>query len=706
MVGDPTAPAAGAGPAGTAVKARTACPLDCPDGCSLEVTVVDGRLAGVDHAPVGHEPEGGAVNPLTDGWICRKVRGHAGRVYAPERVLGPLVRTGPKGSGSWREVDWDEALDLVADRMIDARDRFGPEAIVPWRYNSSGGVLAKGSLSAVLFRALGASRVLHTICAATAEAAWELTFGDLPGADLAHLDHLDHGGLVVVWGANPGISNSHALPLVERARRRGAPLVVVDPRRTSTARQADLHLAVRPGTDVVLAMAVATELDRRGWVDEAFVGEHAAGVDEYLAACAGWTVARAAEVCGVERAGVEALARMVHEHRPGFFRLGWGFERNRNGGSAHRAVLALPVLTGQLGVLGSGVLVSSRHELPIDERAVARAVLGEEGMAALPPPGRALNMNHLGRWLTDRALEPPVAVLFVQGANPAVTAPDQVRILEGLARDDVFTVVHDQVMTDTAAMADVVLPATTHFEATDVATPYGAKVAELMPPVIDPLGEARTNDEVVAGLALRLGFEGGGFEGGGFDPDPARRLAVALPDGLPDAQALGAGLVQFRDVFPTTPDRRAHLVAPEIDGVDRLPVYRPLDGDADGVLPPLTLLTPATARTVNSIFGELADGVPPVHLHPDDAAARGIADGDPVRVRGPAGGVPGAPEVVLEVTARVDPDLRPGVVTLPKGVWRRSFPGGLTANAFAPEALSDLADGATFNDARVEVERA
>jgi anaerobic selenocysteine-containing dehydrogenase len=672
-------------------RARTACPLDCPDGCSLEVTVVEGRLHGV-----GHASRGEGVNPLTDGWICRKVRGHARRVYAPERVLRPLVRTGPKGSGSWRESTWDAALDLVADRMAEAAARLGGEAIVPWRYNSSAGMLARGSLSAVLFRAIGASRVLHTICSATANAAWDLTFGDLPGADLAHLDH---AGLVVVWGANPGVSNTHAVPLLDRARGRAVPLVVVDPRRTATARRADLHLALRPGTDVVLAMAVGAELHRRGWVDDAFVTDHATGVGEYLAACGAWTADRAAAECGVDPAGIGELARLLHERRPAFLRLGWGFERNRNGGSAHRAVLALPVLTGQFGMLGAGVHLHTGHALPIDDDAVTRAALGSAGADAVPPPGRALNMNHLGRWLTDPGLDPPVAVLFVQGANPAVTAPDQVRVLEGLARDDVFTVVHDQVMTDTAVLADVVLPATTHFEATDVSVPYGAFAAEAMVPVIDRVGEARTNDEVIAGLAVRLGFDAGGF-----DPDPERRLALALPDGLPDGAALGAGRVQFVDVFPTTPDGRAHLVAPALEGVDRVPVYRPLDGLGD--LGPLTLLTPATARTVNSIFGELDDAVPPLHLHPDDAATRGIADGDPVRVRGAAGGVPGAAEVVLEVTARVDRDVRPGVVTLPKGAWRRSFPGGLTANALTPAALADLAGGATFNDARVEVERA
>ncbi len=671
-------------PAGPGVRrVRTACPLDCPDGCSLEVTVVDGVLTEVGAAPVDD-----AVNPLTEGWICRKVRGHARRVYAPERVRRPLIRTGPKGSGRWREADWDEALDLVAEEMRTAIDRHGAESIVPWRYNSSGGVLAKGSLSAVLFAALGSSRVLHTICAATAGAAWELTFGDMPGADLTDLDHAD---LVVVWGANPGISNTHALPLIDRARRRGAPVVVVDPRRTATARRADLHLAVRPGTDVVLAMAVAAELDRQGGVDRDFVGAHAAGVDEYLDACRDWTVERAADVCGVAPADVAALARLVRERRPGSFRLGWGFERNRNGGSAHRAVLALPVLAGQFGVRGAGVHVHTDHHLPIDDDAVARAVLGPD--AVVPPPGRPLNMNHLGRWLNDRELDPPVAVLFVQGSNPAVTAPDQVRVLEGLARDDVFTVVHDQVLTDTAALADVVLPATTHFEATDVSVPYGAFTAEPMVSVIAPVGGSRTNDEVVAGLAVRLGFEPTGF-----DPDPHRRLEVALPDGLPPAADLGAGRVQFADVFPTTPDRRARLVAPDLDGVDRLPTYRPLDDDR-----PLTLLSPATPRTINSMFGELDDGAPPVHLHPDDAAARGIGDGDPVRVRGGAGG---GTAVVLEVVARLDPDLRPGVATLPKGAWRRCFPGGLTANAFAPDALADLAGGATFNDARVEVERA
>ncbi len=648
---------------------RSACPLDCPDGCSLEVEVEAGRLLSVDAAPLDR-----ANNPLTQGYICHKVKHHARRVYAPERMTEPMVRVGDKGAGEFRPVDWDEALDLVASRVRNAIDRWSPAAVVPYLYSSSAGKLARRALSPLLWQALGVTEVERTICAATASAAWEMTVGDLPGADLFDVRSSQ---LVVVWGANPTVTNTHFLPLVTEARRRGAALVVVDPRRTGMAARADLHLAVRPGTDVVLGLALAAELERRDGVDRQFVAAHASGVDAYLAGCREWTIDRAVELCGVTHEQFDALVELLCTRRPTFFRLGFGMERNRNGGAAHRAALALAVLVGAFGEQGAGVHLDSGNSL-WDGENLARAVLG----GPPPPPARVINMNQIGAALCDTSHDRTrVSVLFVQGSNPAVTAPDQRAVLAGLARTDLFTVVHDQVLTDTARYADVVLPATTHFEAADVQLPYGTFTVDRFDAVIDRVGASRTNDEVAFGLATRLGLSAEAF-----DPSPDRLASLAL-----DAEpAPTVGHVQFRDVFPSTPDRRAHLVAEAVGEVDALPGFRPLVSEF-----PLTLLTPASARTINSMFAEFDPPSTDLLLCPVDAHARGLATGDRARVWNE--------RAELEVTVRLDDALPAGVASLPKGLWLRSWPEGITANALVSDTLSDLAGGATFNDTRIEV---
>jgi anaerobic selenocysteine-containing dehydrogenase len=673
---------------------RTACPLDCPDTCSLQVEVEPGttevhgrrlgrRLLSVDAAPTGAD-----TNPFTDGWICKKVKGHADRVHGPDRILTPLVRTSPKGTGGFRPVSWDEALDLIAERCLAARDEHGAESVVPYLYNSSGGALAEDGLTPLLWRQFGASRMAHTICAATAGGARRLVVGELPSADPATV--LD-AALVVIWGANPTVSNTHWAPLVNEARRNGAAVVVVDPRRTATAGRADLHVAPHPGTDVALALALATRLVELDGIDRAFVDRHVDGLDEYLAAAAAWPLDRAASVCGVAVEEIDRLAHLLAERRPALFRLGWGLERNRNGGSAWRAALSLPALTGNFGRPGAGAYWSTSSAFPWDGSSLEQAVLDDA-----PAAGRWLNQNRLGPDLLDSELDPPVRVLFVQGANPAVMCPDQVSVLAGLARDDLFTVVHDQVRTDTVRFADVVLPATTHFEATDVSPSYGSFGTEAMRPVIERVGESRTNDEVATALAVRFGYDPYRF-----DPDPSRLLTL----GGHDADIPGWRPI---DVGPQQPDRISLVVEDaESSGVDRVPVYRPLDDrsldprhpldtdDPPGTDYPLALLTPANPRTINSIFGERGDLEATVSVHPDDAAARGITDGDRVRVHDA--------RASITVVARIDGSVRPGVVSIPKGLWHREVPEGLGANAFSPATLSDVAGGACFHDARVEV---
>ena len=648
----------------------TACPLDCPDTCSLTVSVTDGRITKVDAAP---------GNPLTDGFICQKVKHHAERVYAPERIRTPLIRVGAKGAAEFRAATWDESLDLVVKRLRAAETDHGPESVVPFVYNSSGPLL-QDEAGERLWRRFGASRLHHTVCAATHHAAYGSTFGAMLSSD--PLD-IVHAKLIVLWGANPTVSNTHLLPLITRAQREnGARLVVIDPRATGVTRRADLHLPVRPGTDVVLAYAIANELESRDLLAHEFVADHASGVDEFLAAAREFPVARAAEICAVDPCAITELAQLWGTVRPATLRAGWGLERNRNGGSACAAVFALPVLTGQFETLGSGVLASLGEATPL-----AWDAREPETPEDRRRP-RAFGMNQIGAQLCDPTLEPPIAVMFIQGSNLVATNPDQGAVMHGLAREDLFTVVHDQVLTDTARYADVVLPATTHFETDDLASSYGSFMLQPMPAVIERVGESRSNNELAAELARRLGYDLTRFS-----VEREEIVARSLKDDgtytEPRATRPSEGTVQFRDTFPSFQDRRARLASLPGLGVPR---YVELDDPY-----PLTLITPATTKTINSMFGEFQPADPAIHLHPDDSAARALADGATVRVYND--------RASITTVVRVDSAMRPGVASMPKGTWCRDFAEGLTPNALVPATLSDLADGACFNDTRVEVAR-
>jgi len=647
---------------------KTACSLDCPDSCSLEATVEDGRLIALDAAPNG-------ANPNTDGWICAKVKHTPQLLHGRDRLTTPKRRAGRKGSGDFVEITWEDALDEFAHRVGMAVDSHGWASVVPYLYSSSAGNLGRAGLSPLVWEYLGAARTDITICAATVGEAWDRTYGTMPSADPQDLQYSE---LIVVWGANPNVSHPHLAPVIEQRRRAGTKVIVVDPRRTPIAARADLHLAVRPGTDGVLAMAIAALLQRNGHVDRAFVDRWVDGADEYLAACQEWTVARAAEVCDIDAIDIERFAEMYGTIRPAMLRVGWGQERNRNGGSASRAVFALPALAGQFGVAGCGVFGSISGGVGYEEEAIRLGIVGDVPV----PERRPINMNRLGRILTDDE-GGRVEVLFVQGSNPAATCPEQSIVLHGLARDDLFTVVHDLTMTDTARFADLVLPATSQFEVDEVVGSYGSFVMQEAPAVIPRVGESRTNDEVSVGVGIRLGLDRHQW-----DPSPQRIRRMALGGRvLPFVKRPTGGTVQFRDVDP---GGRVQLLC-EADGVDPLPAYRAIDRPDL----PITLITPATSRTTSSMFGNIAPATADVHLHPDDAAARGLATGDRAQITDG--------RYTIEAVVSVDTTLRPGLATMPKGMWCRDGHNGFTANVFAPDHLSDLAGGASFNDARVEV---
>ena len=659
---------------------ETACPLDCPDACTLRITLRGGRIVRIDGSP---------NNEITRGYICAKVRGFDKRVYGEDRLLHPARRKGAKGAGTYRRSSWDEALDLIAEKMLDVRRQYGGEAILPVSYGGSNGLLTQDTTDAMLFRRIGASRLLRTVCAAPTGAASQGLYGKMPS--VTYQDYPE-AKVIVIWGVNPGASGIHLIPFINDARQRGAKLIVVDPRMTSLARQADVYVPVKPGTDLAVALALHRHLFESGHAEEAFLQQHTEGADALRERAKPWTFERAAEVSGVAADVLRTFAEIYATTSPALVKCGWGLERNRNGGSAAAAILALPAVAGKFGVRGGGYSMSNSAAWNIE-----RPWLRDQ-----EPATRAINMNQLGRVLTDSSLSPPIKMLFVYNCNPAVTMPDQNRVLEGLKREDLFTVVFDQVLTDTAQYADMVLPATTFLEHYDTAKAYGPITMQLARPVIDQVGESRPNADVFAELLRRTELS--------QPADPADELEnmFQVLDGLPTpygtqlreqwtaSPPYDGRPIQFVDVFPRTRDGKVHLCPEALDREAPLGLYG-FQADPGTADYPLALISPATERTISSTLGELPRPSVRVDLHPQDAAARGIADGDVVRMFNELGEV--------RVQARVTPLMRLGTVAMPKGVWRRHTGNGLTSNALVPDSLTDLGGGACFNDARVQVER-
>ena len=655
----------------------TACPLDCPDACTLHVTVHRGRIVEID---------GSQKNPVTGGYICNKVRKFGERVYGPDRLLYPAIRVGPKGQGHFKRVPWDEALEVVVDRFRRAKAEHGATSILPYSYGGSNGLLTQDNLDAQLWRRFGTSRLARTICAAPTGAANQALYGKMPS--VVYQDY-PNAALIVMWGVNPSASGIHLVPYVREAQKRGATLVVVDPRTTTLARLADVHLAIKPGTDVAVALALHRHLFENGLSDEAFLAAHATGAERLRERAAPWTIERAAETADVDAALLRRFADLYATSSPALIRCGWGLERNRNGGNAAMAVLALPAVGGKFGVRGGGYSMSNSASWGIDRT----------WLTAAEPATRVVNMNHLGRALTEYD-DPPVDVLFVYNCNPLATAPDQRRVLRGLERENLFTVVYEQVMTDTALYADVILPATTFMEGYDFAKAYGPISMELARPVIDAVGESRPNADVFGELCSRLDLLAED------EPKDELELAVRVLGALPGTigDDLGSGLsprppfglapVQFVDVFPNTPGRKVNLFPEAYEATAPLGLYRfQLDPATEQY--PLTLISPASERTISSTLAELPRPDVKLRMNPTDAAARGLEDGAPVRLFNELGEV----HCLLNVTAAV----RAGTVSFPKGLWRRSTMNGLTATALVPDTLTDIGGGACFNDARVEV---
>ncbi|HXU44873.1 MAG TPA: molybdopterin-dependent oxidoreductase [Thermoanaerobaculia bacterium] len=656
----------------------TACPFDCPDACSLEARVEEGRVVKLD---------GSRTNPLTEGYICTKVRRFPDAVYGPDRLLHPVRRIGPKGEGRFERIGWDEALGTIAERMLSIRASGGGEGILPLAYGGSNGLFTHEAVDSRLFRRLGASRLGRTVCAAPTRRVATALYGRMAGTALQ--DYV-HSRLIVVWGTNPSATGIHLIPPIQEARKAGATLVVIDPRTTPLAKQADLHLAVKPGTDLAVAMSLHRFLFTEGKIDLEFLNAYAEGWEEIGRRAEPWTFERAGDVAGVPAADVERFARLYAETSPAVIRVGWGSERNRNGGSATAAIMALPAVAGKFGVRGGGYTQSNSGIWDLDG----------DGLIAEPEAKtRLINMNRIGEALAEAA--PPVELLFVYNCNPLMTLPNQERVRRGLLRDDLFTVVFDPFLTDTALYADVALPATTFLEHAELDRGYGAMLLQDAPAVADRVGESRPNYEVFGELIERLGLA---KEGDATTPAAMRaqllsrdsRVASDLDrDGIAFPPA-GPAPIQFVDEFPRTPDRKVHLCPADLDREAPGGLYSFRDNPSSPGFP-LTLVSPASDRMITSSLGQLVKRDARLEIHPQDAARRSLANGDAVRIWNDYGEV--------HCHARVTREVRPGVCALPKGLWARHTGNGATANALAPDSLTDLGGGACFNDARIEVAR-
>ncbi|MBO0739370.1 MAG: molybdopterin-dependent oxidoreductase, partial [Alphaproteobacteria bacterium] len=474
------------------------CTFDCPDTCSLTVGVEEGRIVKV---------RGSDAVPYTAGVICNKVARDMGEfVHGPRRLLYPLRRLGPKGSGDFERISWQAALDEIHRRVGEIIARWGPQSVMPLNYAGPHGFLAGDSMSSRFFNRLGATQLYRrALCGGVRSEAWSGTYGAVPGCPP---EFAEHAMLNVVWGNNATVSNLHLVRGIRKSKRAGGRLVVVDPLRTKIAGQADLHLQLRPGTDTLLAWSVATELERSGLLDGDFIAANVLGAEEFMARARQWPAARAAAVCGLEESRILTFVRWLAECEPLVVAPGNGVERGRNGGSGIRAAIALPALLGKFG-RGSGIVLAAGNAFPKTPARLYRTDL-------VPAGTRTLNINDIGRHLAENDIDPPLRALFIYNHNPVVVHPDQNRMRRGLARADVFAVGIELTLTESMNYCDVVLPAATHFEYADLYASYGHHWLQRAEPVLPPLGESLPNTEIFRRLAARFGFEEPCFQ----DSDP------------------------------------------------------------------------------------------------------------------------------------------------------------------------------------------
>ena len=682
---------------------RGACPHDCPDTCATLVTVRDGRATRI---------QGDPDHPFTQGFLCAKVNRYLERTYHRDRLTRPLRRVGPKGAGRFEPVSWDEALDDIAERLgAIARSSHGPQAILPYSYAGTMGLLQGSSMDRRFFHALGASRLDRTICATAGKVGMMMTVGASIGADAEGIPGCD---LVLLWGTNTLTSNPHLWPYVTQARARGARVIAIDPLRTRTAEQCDEWLAIRPGTDAALALAMMHVLFADGLQDDDYLERYTLGAEALRARALEWTPERAASITGLDAASIRELARRYGRARSAFVRINYGLQRHAGGGMAVRTIACLPAVTGHWRHPGGGVQLSTSGNFKFNTTALERPDLN--------PDVRTINMIRLGEALTttDAGVGgPPVQALVVYNSNPADVAPDRKTVLRGLARDDLFTVVLEHFQTNTADWADYLLPATTQLEHWDVHLAYGHLYATLNRPAIAPLGEAKPNTEIFRQLGRRMGLDPALFAD---DDEALVRVALDSPhermQGVTFERLLERGWVRLNVPSPYAPYAHGNFPTPSgkcefhserlaAMGFDPLPTYIPpyeLPETAPALAAryPLSLISSPRHYFLNTTFVNIDSlrkrAEPECVMHPRDAERRGLASGARVVVHNDRGHFTAA--------LRVTEGIREGVVWAPSIWWGKLSPDGQNANATTSQRETDLGHGPVFYDNLVEVSAA
>lgn len=683
-------------PSENTLQIKGACPHDCPDTCALLTTVENG---------IATKVQGNPAHPQTDGALCTKVSRYTERTYHPERVLQPLRRVGAKGAGQFEPVSWESALDDIAARLqtIAAHD---PQAILPYSYAGTMGLVQGESMAARFFHRLGASLLERTICASAGGEGLVHTIGAKVGM---RVEYFAQSRLIIIWGSNSITSNLHFWRYANQARRAGAKLICIDPRKTETADKCDEHIALLPGTDGALALSVMQQLITHDWLDHAYLSHYTLGWEALRARALQWPPERAAAVCGISVAQIEALARdygaCAHNGQSAAIRMNYGLQRVHGGGNAVRLIAALPALIGAWRHAAGGVLMSSSSTFPVQRAKLERPdLLGERRP-------RTINMATIGDDLlrADSAdFGPKIEALLVYNSNPVAIAPDSARVVQGFAREDLFTVVMEHFQTDTADYADYILPATTQLEHWDIHRSYGHTDVLLNRPAIAPLGQAKTNTQVFRELALRLGFVDVCFSDS--DEDLCRQ---AYGDAVDFDQLLEHGFVTLptpaapfaQGGFPT-PSGKCEFFSQRLAdrGLDGLPDHVPNHETAQ-TSPgyPLAMISPPARNFLNSSFVNVpslqaTELEPVLEIHQDDAAARQVHSGDVVRVFNDRGD--------YHCRLRVSPRARPGVVNGLGVWWRKLGLQGTNVNQLTSQALTDLGHAPTFYDCMVQVERA
>lgn len=694
---------------------RAACAHDCPDTCAMLVTVEDGKAV---------EVRGDPEHPFTKGGLCVKVNNYQEKVYNPDRLMHPMRRSGPKGSGEFERITWDEALDEIAGRFKATIAEHGAESIMPISYLGTQGILNGLNVGDPFFNALGATISERTYCDSGACTAYTMTIGATAGVDP---ESLVHSRYIIIWACNMVSTNLHLWPFVAEAQRRGAKVVVIDPMRHATAKRADWHIPIRPGTDGALALAMMHVIITEGLTDEEYVRQHTVGYDELVERVQQYTPDWAEGETGIPAEDIRTLAREYATSEPSMIRIGVAIERHAGGGQTVRSIACLPALVGAWRKVGGGLLQLPLWAFPVNWGALMHPELATPGT-------RVINQFSLGQALTGELDGPPVNALMVYNSNPLIVCPDQDKMVAGLSREDLFTVVSDHFLTDTARYADIVLPATTQLEQKDIMFSWGHLYVALNTPAIEPLGEAISNTELFRRLAARMGLTDPCFTRSddemmaeAFEWDaPAMqgitleslgetgwaRLNLPGPDEYaPHAEGnfpTPSGKTEFHS---SVAEAAGNFVVPlfrqgyegfQAGGeVDPLPYYIPPRETLDGGYA-LNLISPKSHAFINSSAGDQprqrrVQGEQAVIMHPSDAERRGITDGQYVRVFNDRGRFTARAEVSTEIA--------PGVVISPMGSWRKFAKDGATVNAVNPVVFADLGNAPTFSDSRVEIER-